>query len=580
MISRKSWTKALAKLEKLPLTTAVVAMTISATGLMAYAQESAPPAPASAAASLPFLDSVNVAQPTAPAAPAAATAQAAPSAPSAPAAPTAQAATPAAAPVPAEPFELNFDQANKATKNSLYLEVAHEDLNDPSSPIRAVTLRGKMYKECAAHFNIVNSNQDLNIAIRESGNRFAFGFKIIDDGHGLECVTAQKMKPCTASTCVSLSSQFEGATMDTINFSLDGDIQLIHTDLEHDRVEGQNIGKPLKFESSETINQRAIARENEERQRKIEENEDSFKNCRHSLEELAVASKALNALIRDTDMAIGDAKSKRAELAKVREALEKKQVQADFNNLRKRIAKAKDAEELDSLSDDIANFASDHPEFAKDAKIAQAEVINAAADTLGNTKESFDLRRKVYDNLIGMEGVSAAESKSYRMKKNGLDYLQLAEAMKSGDFSGWNAPNYESLRQKAQSDLNKANCQMTMANAMADACQQARNNAEAVSQLPAVARAAQSQLIAQLASYQSQFMGNQATPMQGFNNGAPNGFMNGNNGFMNTNAFAGNNGYMPNNGYNPNMNMMGTNTMGANPAMSPAMSMMGGTRGF
>jgi len=48
-----------------------------------------------------------------------------------------------------------------------------------------------------------------------------------------------------------------------------------------------------------------------------------FKNCRGNLDELALATKALNTLIRDTRMAIDEQNGRRAELRKVEAALPK-----------------------------------------------------------------------------------------------------------------------------------------------------------------------------------------------------------------------------------------------------------------
>ncbi|MFL5814845.1 MAG: hypothetical protein ACJ763_14820 [Bdellovibrionia bacterium] len=579
MMSRKSWSKALAKLEMLPLTAAAVAAVVSATGSTAYGldvpnapdTEVASPAPAAPASTGPAAASSAPAAPAsvAPTGPAA-------SAPVVATAPAAPAPTGPASQVPVsnEPFELDYNQANKLATKGISLEVMHEDMNDPSTPIRTVILRGKMYKECVGHFNIVNTNQDMNLAITETAGKYSFGFKIIDDGHGLECVKAQNNKPCTTSSCVSLSSQFEGATMDTINFVLDGEIQLIHTDPNRDPgIVGQNIGPALKFESAETIRKRELAKAEEERLRKIEENDNAFKNCRHSLEELAVATKALNALIRDTDMALDDARAKRAELAKVREALEKKEIQAEFNRLKKRIAKAKDADEVESLSEDLAQFADDHPEYAKSARQAQEDLVNVVADSMGDSPASYALRKQIYQNAMGMEGVSASEAKSYRTKMTGLDIAQQATMYQSGNMGNMNyfgvMENYQKMMKAAQSDY-KSSCAATKSNGLSDACAQAMKNMAAAQQLPSVAMTAyrqqqqqqmqeqmqvrnmQMEMERQMQQYMSSTMnvGNQAAQMPSFA-----GMMSTSNGFQN--GFGQSNGFnQPNMGMNGPMNMM------------------------
>jgi hypothetical protein len=589
MMSRKSWTKALAKLEMLPLTAAAVAAVVSATGSTAYGldvpnapdTEVASPAPAAQAPTGPAAASVAPTGPAAPApavaaAPIAPTSAAPTSAAPTSAAPTSAAPTSAApasqVPVSNEPFELDYNQANRLATKGISLEVMHEDMNDPSSPIRTVTLRGKMYKDCVGHFTIVNTNQDMNLAITETGGKYSFGFKIIDDGHGLECVKAQNNKPCTASSCVSLSSQYEGATMDTINFVLNGEIQLIHTDPNRDPgIVGQNIGSALKFESAETIRKRELANAEAERLARIEKNEGIFKSCLSA--DPSTSSKALNDLIRDSAYTIEEINAKRAELEKAKAAFEKKEIQAEFNKLKKKIARAKDADDVESLSEDLAQFADDHPEYARSARQAQEDLVNVVADNMGDSPASYALRKQIYQNMMGMEGVSAAEAKSYRTKMTGLDIAQQATMYQSGNMGNMNyysiMNNYQQMMRAAQSDY-RSSCAATKSNGLSDACAQAMKNVAAAQQLPSVAMTAyrqqqqqqmqeqmqmqnmQMQMQQQMQQYMTSTlnMGNQAAQTPNFT-----GMMSTSNGFQN--GFGQNNGWgQPNMGMNMPMNGM------------------------
>jgi len=511
MMSRKSWMKALTALELLPI--------LAATSLIAYAQENTPKAP-------------EVQPSSAPSAVPSAAPSVAPSATPSPA----PSASPSPSLVRSASYELSLSQASKMAKG-LHIEVARVDANDPKSQIREVTLRGKIHKACVDHFSIKNPLSD-----GFTGN--TIGFTIVDDGGGLACVDEHKGEACTNSTCVSLVTQYEGATMDTSTMPADGNIKLIHTDPEGDgdaaiKLEDlkSSNGQAVNFQSADTLAKIKADAEKAARDARNDRNEDLFKNCRHSLEELSIATKALNALIRDSDMAIEDIRSSRAELSQAKEALLKKKVQDEFKLLQKRIAKIKDSDDAESVSEDIAQFADDHPEFATAARRAQLDLVNSVEENMGDSPESFGLRKQIYQNLIGMEGVSAAEAKSYRVKMTGLDIAQQAMSYQAGNFEN---SNYPSLMQAAQKDYMSA-CRATKTNALSDACMQARKNFAAAQQLPQLAYAAarqqmqaqsKEQIQQQNALFQSQLefakysnntlgMGVQGAQMPGLMSGMP-----------------------------------------------------------
>jgi hypothetical protein len=474
MMSKKSWMKALTALELLPI--------LAATSLIAYAQENTPKAP-------------EVQPSSAPSAVPSATPSAAPSvAPSATPSP-APSASPSPSLVRSAPYELSLSQASKMFKG-LHIEVARVDANDPKSQIREVTLRGKIHKDCVDHFSIKNPLSD-----GFTGN--TIGFTIVDDGGGLACVDEHKGEACTNSTCVSLVTQYEGATMDTSTMPADGNVKLIHTDPEGDgdaAIKMEDLkssnGQAVYFQSADTLAKIKADAEKAARDARNDRNEDLFKNCRHSLEELSIATKALNALIRDSDMAIEDIRSSRAELSQAKEALLKKKVQDEFKLLQKRIAKIKDSDDAESVSEDIAQFADDHPEFATAARRAQLDLVNTVEESMGNSPESFGLRKQIYQNLIGMDGVSAAEAKSYRVKMTGLDIAQQAMSYQAGNIGNMNyygmMQGYQQMMQAAQKDY-KNSCQATKTNALSDACAQSMKNIAAAQQLPQLANAAMRQ---------------------------------------------------------------------------------------
>jgi hypothetical protein len=518
MMSRKQWIKVVTALEMLPL--------VAATSLYADNIESPPEESAATADAAAPVDAapavtvtaksvrVNKAGTSKPATPAPAKPQeqakaaasqttAAPAQvqPKEPSTATATAAT--AATVPAQvqlqeqakemvaassaastPFELSFAQANQEATRGMTVEAIHVDPNDPKSPIRTVALRAKMYNACAPHFTIKNTAVDPEVRTKD-----AVGFKIIDDGQGLACVKEQRKlhENCTPTICGTLTALFEGATMDLVNFNQDGAIKLIHESANTTAILADNIGnEPLKFESADTLRKKVEEELRAEEKARNDANEEKFKNCRHSLQELAVATRALNTLIRDINMTADEIKSRRDELKKAKEELAKKQMLARFKELEKQVAKVKDRDEAESLSDDIASFADAYSEMAKKCRKLQQDLIAHVADNFDDVEESFDTRKAIYERLIGMEGVSASEARVYRLKMNGLEIAKKAALFQSGSFENVTWAGFQSdmrkFAEKSDKDY-KTSCRNTKSNALSEACLQAMSNSYAVKQL-------------------------------------------------------------------------------------------------
>jgi hypothetical protein len=462
----------------------------------------------------------------------------------------------------------------------LKADVLHVNPDDDSSQIASITMRGKIYADCADRFSVRNTVIDSSLVLKKD-----IGFQISDKGGGMACVQKlrDEKKTCSQVSCVSISS-LDGATMKLEDFGIDGSVKLFINNPEVDpELESMSIGgQSIEFKSRTTLEKEQERKEELARIARNEANEDAFQNCRSNAEELAIATRALNDLIHDTDMALDEIKARRAELAKAKKALEEKKVRAEFSQLKKKIAKAKDAEDAEELSDEIAQFASDHPEYAKPARQAQEDLIGVVADSMGDSPASYSTRKKIYSNLIDMlDGENPSEERNITMKMHGLDIAQMASMYQSGGVGNMNyasvMSNYQNAMRQAQKDYKSA-CQATKSNAMSDACVQSMKNMAAAQQLPAVAVTAyrqqleqqrqeqmqmanmQMQMQQQMQQYMSSTlnMGNQAAQMPSFT-----GMMNTSNGFQN--------GFQ---------NGFGQNNMGMNGPLNGPMNMMGGSRMF
>lgn len=565
MMSRKTWKKALTALEMLPL----IAATGLAPGFIAYAQDSAPKAPDTHVAS-PSPSPSSSASP-APSPSSSASPQPSPSA----------SGTPESYVRDGE-YDLTFKQAHEAVRG-LRLKVTRSDKNDPSSAITSVELQGKVYNECKDDFSIVGTT--------DPNSKGAFGFFIKDNGRGYDCIKKQKNRPCTNNSCTTLAEKFGDSTFLDLSSANtpDGDIQLLHVNQDTGgEPEGENIGEAVKFESVKTLQARAREEADKQRLARIEKNKDLFKSCQSSLEDLKVATRALNDLIHDSGVAAEDIKSMRDELSKAREDLKKKKVAAEFKALQKRIAKLKDLGDVEDLSQAISDFADAHPDdedgkggYSKAAQRAQKDLINKIEEIGGSSPESFAAEKQVYQTLMGMDDVSTADIKSYRVAMTGLDIRQQTTNFQSGNF-GWNeyssfmGGTNSTLLKEARADYMSA-CSSTRANAMANACMQAMNNLKAAQMMPAAAMSAMQQQYTQelqdqrqqmVMQYQMQSQLNQymgSVMNQGVQGAQMPNFMGAGSGFSSNMGANANAGWGGNSGWGGNRglpNMAGVNSSG------------------
>jgi hypothetical protein len=298
----------------------------------------------------------------------------------------------------------------------------------------------------------------------------------------------------------------------------DGMIQLLHSNQDDDSEPvGEDIGDAVKFESSVTLKKRAKDEEDRLKKERTERNKEAFKSCLGNEEDLKVASRALNELIRDGGIAADEIKSMRSDLTKAKEDAKKRKVASEFKSLQKRIAKLKDLGDVEELSQAIADFAEDHPDdedgkngYGKAAQRAQLDLINKVAQIGNGSPESFDAQKQVYQTLMGMDAPSAADIKSYRVAMTGLDIQQQTAAFQSGNF-GWGEyssfmSSYNSgVFREARADY-MSSCANNKANAMANACMQAMKNFQAAQMMPAAAMSAMQQTYNQQLQEQRQQM--------------------------------------------------------------------------